>query len=260
MKLFKRIFKVSLSALVLLSILANLAFASEGNYSWYIKRNGNERPKIQKEQEIIYEYDGYFLDKKLSDSDTKRVIYLTFDLGYANESTYSILDTLRKEKIPAAFFILDNIILKNTEMVTKMVEDGHIICNHTKNHKNLCNAGDEEIAKNITDLEKLYQEKTGYTMAKYFRFPEGRYSENALRCIKNLGYKTIFWSFAYDDWDNNRQQSPDRAIKKVIDNTHNGAVLLFHPTSKTNADIFETLINKWREMGYTFGTLDELVE
>ena len=96
-------------------------------------------------------------------------------------------------------------------------------------------------------------------MSKYFRFPEGRYSENALKCVKSLGYKTIFWSFAYDDWDNSRQPDTKRAFKKIIDNTHNGAVFLFHPTSKTNAEIFPELIKEWRRMGYRFGTLDELV-
>ena len=95
-------------------------------------------------------------------------------------------------------------------------------------------------------------------MAKYFRFPEGSYSIEALKSVQKLGYKTIFWSFAYDDWDNNRQPDPNRAIKKVLDNTHNGAVMLFHPTSSTNAQILPVLIHRWREMGYTFGTLDQL--
>ena len=119
---------------------------------------------------------------------------------------------------------------------------------------------DEEIEENITALEKLYEEKTGFEMDKFFRFPEGRYSENALRCVNNLGYKTVFWSFAYDDWDNNRQMNEEKAIGKVLSNTHNGAVMLFHPTSKTNAAIFPRLISEWRKMGYGFGTLCDLVK
>jgi peptidoglycan-N-acetylmuramic acid deacetylase len=96
-------------------------------------------------------------------------------------------------------------------------------------------------------------------VAKYFRFPEGRYSEDALKTVYDLGYKSIFWSFAYADWDNNRQPDPEKAIKKVLENTHNGAVILLHPTSATNAEILPTLIKEWRAQGYTFGTLDDLV-
>ncbi len=241
------------------SLALNTSAAGEGS-SWYIKRNGNKRPEIQGEQEIIYKYDGYFIDKKLRDSDSQKILYLTFDLGYENGNTEKILNTLKEENIKAAFFVLDNIILKNTELVTRMAEEGHLICNHTKNHKNICKMTDAEIEKNLTDLERLYKEKTGYTMDKFFRFPEGRYSENALRCVKNMGYKTIFWSFAYDDWDNNRQMNEEKAINKILSNTHNGAVMLFHPTSKTNAAIFPSLIKAWRESGYSFGTLYDLVK
>ena len=95
-------------------------------------------------------------------------------------------------------------------------------------------------------------------MSKYFRFPEGRFSENALKSLQSLGYKTIFWSFAYADWDNNHQINADAAMKKILDNTHNGAIMLFHPTSRVNAEIFPKLIREWKNMGYTFGTLDDL--
>ena len=242
---------------LMFSVLTQTVFAST-TYSWYIKRNGNLQPIIQKEQKIIYEYDGYFIDKNLRDDSNNKVLYLTFDLGYENGNTEKILNVLKEENVPAAFFILDNIILKNIDLVTRISNEGHLICNHTKNHKNLCNATDDEIIRNLTALEKLYEEKTGKTMSKYFRFPEGKYSESALKCVQSIGYKTIFWSFAYDDWDNNRQPNTKKAIKKVLDNTHNGAVLLFHPTSKTNADIFPTLIREWRNMGYSFGTLDQI--
>ena len=134
------------------------------------------------------------------------------------------------------------------------------MCNHTKNHKNLSFASEEEIARNLKALEMIYEERCGRKMSKYFRFPEGRYTLQALKTVQSLGYKTIFWSFAYDDWDNGRQPDCDKAIKKVLDNTHDGAVMLFHPTSSTNAEIFPILIDSWRDMGYTFGTLDELTD
>ena len=258
MNFFKRLVTILAIALIVFSTLTSTVFASTG-YSWYIKRNGMKRPDIQKGQEIIYNYDGYFIDKKLSDNDDKRVIYLTFDAGYENGNIETILNVLNEEEVPAAFFVLDNIILKNTDLVTKIADSGHLICNHTKNHKDLCFASKEEITKNLTDLEKIYEEKTGYEMAKFFRFPEGRYSEHALACVKELGYKTVFWSFAYDDWDNNHQADCRKAMKKILENTHNGAVFLFHPTSSTNAKIFKALIQEWKAMGYSFGTLYELV-
>jgi len=260
MKSQKNIFKILLLFLLTFSILGSNVSASGKAYSWYVKRNGVFQPKIQKDQELIYNYDGYFIDRNLTDSDDKKVIYLTFDLGYENGNTERILDTLKQEDVRAAFFILDNIVLKNTDLVTRIADDGHLVCNHTKNHKNISSFNEEDIKKNLTDLEKIYEEKCGRQMSKYFRFPEGRYSEHALSCVQKLGYKSIFWSFAYDDWDNNRQPNPKKAIKKILGNTHNGAVMLFHPTSSTNADIFPTLIKEWKRMGYTFGTLDDLTK
>ena len=232
------------------------SFASE-ELHWYLKRcKGGVPPTFPAEASTIAEYDAYFIDKEATEE--RKVLYLTFDAGYENGNIEKILDTLKAEEVPAAFFLLDNIILKNTDLVLRMADEGHLVCNHTKNHKNLSSASSEEIKKNLTALEKIYEEKTGRKMAKYFRFPEGCYSIDSLKCIKELGYKTVFWSFAYDDWDNNRQMSGEKAIKKVLDNTHNGAVMLFHPTSSTNAEIFPTLIREWKAMGYNFGTLDEL--
>lgn len=258
MKSRKRYLKVILCAILCFSFLTTAANAKECAYSWYVKRNGNNQPVIQPEQKLIYKYNGYFIDKSLSDDNDEKVIYLTFDLGYENGNTARILETLKKEDVQAAFFILDNIVLKNSDLVTRIANEGHLVCNHTKNHKNLSFSDETEITKNLTDLEKLCEEKCGVQMSKYFRFPEGKYSEHAIKCVNNLGYKTIFWSFAYDDWDNNRQPNQKKALKKVLSNTHNGAVMLFHPTSKTNADIFPTLITEWKNAGYRFGTLDEL--
>ena len=140
----------------------------------------------------------------------------------------------------------------------RMISEGHTVCNHTKNHKDLTKLTEEEIKQDLLSLEKVYEEKTGDMLAKYFRFPEGKYDEKSLKTISCLGYKTIFWSFAYADWDNGNQPPVDSSIKKIIDNTPNGEVILLHPNSATNATILPTLIDKWREMGYKFGTLDEL--
>ena len=256
---FKRIISFLLFLSALISSLTFNIYADEGA-NWYVKRNGNKRPIFDESQLIVEKYNGYYIDKKLDDNSSDKVLYLTFDAGYENGNIEKILNTLKEEKVNAAFFLLDNIIIKNTDLVLRMKNEGHLVCNHTKNHKDLTKLNDSEIIKNVTDLEKIYEQKTGEQLSKYFRFPEGRYNENSLKCINSLGYKTIFWSFGYDDWDDSRQPSCDKAIKKILNNTHNGAVILLHPTSSTNAQILGTLIKAWREMGYRFGSLDELTE
>lgn len=224
---------------------------------WFLKKRQGDCPLFPKEAENLGQYNGYFIDKKAYENKEK-VLYLTFDAGYENGNVEKILDTLKEEKVPAAFFLLDNIILKNTDLVIRMVDEGHLVCNHTKNHRDLSFADTGRISTDLSALENIYKEKTGREMSKYFRFPEGKYSLDALKCVSELGYKTIFWSFAYDDWDNGRQMGGEKAKKKIIENTHCGAVILLHPTSKTNAEILPDLIKTWKSMGYTFGTLDEL--
>lgn len=252
---------ILLLVLILTTSLSLNAFGNESeSRSWYIKRNGNKRPLLDEEQKIIYKHNGYYIDEKLNDDSNEKRLYLTFDLGYSNENTLKIIDVLAKHNIPAAFFVLDNIILKNADLVTRMINNGHLICNHSKNHKNLSSASASMIKEDLISLEKLFNDNIGCEMSKYFRFPEGRYSPYSIKTVSELGYKTIFWSFAYEDWDNEKQMPPEKAFKKVIDNTHNGAVMLFHPTSKTNADIFERLIIQWKSMGYEFGTLDDLTK
>ena len=234
------------------------AYAHDDGHNWYIKRSGNMRPTISDEHMCIEKYDGYYIDKKLSDDSDDKKIYLTFDAGYENGNVEKTLDILKEEGICAAFFILDHIVLKNTDLVKRMINEGHTVCNHTKNHKDMTKCSDEEMRGNLSDLEKIYEEKTGCQMAKYFRFPEGRYSERTIKLASELGYKTIFWSLGYADWDNSRQPPAEIAMKLLLDNTHNGEVLLLHPTSETNVKILPELIKAWRDMGYEFGTLDEL--
>ena len=235
------------------------AFAKSEQLAWFIKRNGRETPVFSNASAIVDKYNGYYIDKTAAKNKDK-VLYLTFDAGYENGNIEQTLDVLKDEDVPAAFFILDNLILKNENLVKRMVDEGHLICNHTKNHRNLSSCSAEEIEKNLNDLEKIYEERIGRTLDKYFRFPEGKFSEKALKTVSSMGYRTIFWSFAYDDWDNARQPEPQKAIKKIISNTHDGAIILLHPTSKTNADILPELISTWRSMGYRFGTLTDLTK
>ena len=255
--------KISTVFIYIISVVCIFAFsirsfAVSKEYSWFCVRCGNKQPAVTKEEILINKYGAFCLDRGVNDASERKVIYITFDAGYENGNVERILNVLNNEGVTAAFFVLDNIILKNTDLVTRIADEGHLICNHTRNHKNICNFSKEEIIKNLNSLEDIYYEATGKKMAKFFRFPEGRYNEAALEVINEMGYRTVFWSFAYDDWDNKRQPNRERAISKVLNNTHNGAVFLFHPTSDVNADIFPTLIKEWKAMGYEFGALTDI--
>ena len=189
----------------------------------------------------------------------EKTLYLTFDAGYENGSTEKILDILKAQEVPAAFFLVGNYIEKNADLVRRMVEEGHIVANHTMHHYDMSKLSTkEDFSKELTDLEALYKEKTGQEMAKFYRPPQGIYSEENLKMAKELGYKTVFWSLAYVDWNNDSQPSREEALRKLLPRTHPGAVVLLHSTSRTNAEILEELIGKWKEEGYTFGTVEEL--
>lgn len=255
--------KLLLKAVCLLTVFSQISpysvFAKSEIYSWSTPRNGNKQPIFPKETALVEDYGGYYIDKSHGDDAEDKVLYLTFDAGYENGNVEKILDVMKEREVRGAFFLLDNFIIKSPDLVKRMKNEGHLICNHTKNHKNLTKCTDEEIKSDLFALEKICYDYTGITIDKYFRFPEGKYSIESLKCVNDLGYKTIFWSFGYEDWDNNKQPEENYAIKKILKNTHNGAVILLHPTSETNAKILPTLIDAWRAEGFRFGTLDELV-
>ena len=189
----------------------------------------------------------------------EKVLYLTFDAGYENGCTAQILDALKANDVPAAFFLVGNYIEKNPDLVKRMAREGHIVGNHTMHHFDMSKLSDKAaFSKELTDLENLYRDTVGAEMPKYYRPPQGIYSEENLRQAKELGYKTVFWSLAYVDWKNDSQPTKDEAFQKLLPRTHNGAVVLLHSTSKTNAEILNELIGKWKEQGYRFGTLEEL--
>ena len=189
----------------------------------------------------------------------EKVIYLTFDAGYENGCTGKILDVLKKHQVPAAFFLVGNYIEKNADLVRRMVAEGHIVGNHTMHHPDMSKLDTKEaFAKELTDLEALYRNITGEEMAKFYRPPQGVYSKDNLRYAKELGYQTVFWSLAYVDWQNDKQPTAEAAFSKLLPRIHNGAVVLLHSTSQTNADIMDELLTRWKEMGYRFESIDKL--
>lgn len=189
----------------------------------------------------------------------EKVLYLTFDAGYENGCTAKILDTLKEKQVPAAFFLVGNYIQRSPDLVRRMVAEGHTVGNHTMHHYDMSKLSDKAaFSKELTDLEALYKETVGQELPKYYRPPQGIYSEENLKMAQELGYQTVFWSLAYVDWNNDAQPTKEAAFSKLLPRTHNGAVVLLHSTSKTNAEILGELIDKWKAMGYRFGTLEEL--
>lgn len=187
------------------------------------------------------------------------VIYLTFDAGYENGCTEKILDVLKKQEVPAAFFLVGNYMERNADLVRRMVNEGHTVGNHTMHHPDMAAIGDSAAFRaELEGVEALYQETVGTELPKYYRPPRGIYSEENLKQAKELGYKTVFWSLAYVDWKNDDQPDPEAAVEKLNARIHPGAVVLLHSTSKTNAQILDRLLAGWKEMGYSFITLDEL--
>ena len=202
----------------------------------------------------LKQYDAVYLGDT-----SKKVIYLTFDAGYENGSTEKILDALKKHNVKAAFFLVGNYLEQNADLVRRMVSEGHIVGNHTMHHPDMSKITDPAaFQKELSDLETLFKQITGKEMPKYYRPPQGIYSEENLRMAKEMGYKTVFWSLAYVDWNNDAQPTAEQAYRKLLPRTHNGAVVLLHSTSKTNGEILDELLTKWKEMGYTFASVDAL--
>jgi len=189
----------------------------------------------------------------------EKVLYLTFDAGYENGYTDEILDVLNKHNVKAAFFLVGDYLERNGDLVRRMVEEGHIVGNHTASHPDMSKIADKTaFTKELQEVETLFQQVTGKDLPKFCRPPQGIYSQNNLEHAKQLGYKTVFWSLAYADWDNHKQPTRDYAFSKLMPRTHNGAVILLHATSQTNAQILDELLTTWKSQGYRFESIDKL--
>lgn len=222
-----------------------LGFSAEG-----------QPPTAKATAQELKQYDTYYIGDT-----SKKVIYLTFDAGYENGYTASILDALKKHNIHVTFFLVGNYVNTSPELVKRMLAEGHNVANHTYSHPNMSSISSmESFRKELESLEKAFEEATGQKMKKYYRPPQGKYSVNNLKMAKEMGYKTFFWSLAYVDWYNDKQPTKEYAFKKLLSRIHPGAIVLLHSTSKTNSEILDELLTKWEEMGYTFGSLDDLVK
>lgn len=265
----KKVFKITL-AIVFIAVLVGITFIftkedaiqvstttalSNEKIEWGVKREkDHKQPDLgSKNINLMKKYDGIAMGNS-----EKNIVYLTFDNGYEAGYTASILDTLKANDVKAAFFITAHYLNSQPDLVKRMVEEGHIVGNHTVNHHSMPSLTDEEIKKEIMDLHHSVLELTGYEM-KYMRPPKGEYSERTLSLSNSLGYTTVMWSLAYDDWDENKQGREEYGKTKILENIHPGAVILLHGTSKDNMNILDTCIKEIKNMGYEIKSIDEFV-
>ncbi len=227
--------------------------SAEGNWGLSFQGDGT-RPVGNATIEELAQYDAYYA----ADTDEK-IIYLTFDAGYENGNTPAILDALKKHNVSATFFVVGTYLESQPDLILRMKNEGHTVGNHTWHHPDMSQlASKDAFEKELKDVEDKYLEITGEEMTKFYRPPQGKYSELNLQMAKDLGYKTFFWSLAYVDWYENDQPTEEEAFDKLLTRIHPGAIVLLHSTSKTNAEILDELLTRWEEMGYTFGTLSDL--
>lgn len=235
------------------SIFTSSEGLSNKKIGWGIKRNDNhEQPDLgAQNKKVLEENNGICLGNS-----EKKNIYLTFDEGYEAGYTSNILSTLKENNVKATFFITAHYLNTQPELVKQMIDEGHIVGNHTVNHKSMPDLTDEKINSEIMDLHQAIYEKFGYEM-KYIRPPMGEFSERTLSITNSLGYKTVMWSFAYCDWDENKQPAEETAKNTILKNVHNGEIMLLHGNSKTNTNLLDTIIKEVKNMGYEFKSLDE---
>lgn len=226
---------------------------SNKKIGWGIKREtDHKQPDVgTTNKQILEKYDGICMGNS-----EEKYVYLTFDNGYEAGYTPKLLDILKENNVKAAFFITAHYLNTQPELVQRMINEGHIVGNHTVNHKSMPDLDDEKIKSEIMDLHKAVYEKFGYEM-KYMRPPMGEYSERTLEITRSLGYTTTMWSFAYDDWNEQKQGREEYGKTKVISNVHNGAIILLHANSVDNSNILDSCIKEIKNMGYEFKSLDE---
>lgn len=232
-----------------------VAAAADGNWGLSFQNEG-KAPVGNASSEYLAGFNAFYLAP--GDKEEKN-IYLTFDAGYENGVTEKLLDVLKEEAVPAVFFVVGNFIEENPQIIKRMEAEGHVVGNHTMHHPDMSAiAAEEDFRKEIEELETAYRNATGKEMKKYYRPPQGKYSESNLAQADKLGYTTVFWSLAYVDWLQDQQPSREEALNLLNKRIHPQAIVLLHSTSKTNGEILQELIRGWKDRGYSFHSIEEL--
>ncbi len=243
-------FGVILFSSLIFSNLSVLATDSTKIDWWIVRDKDHSTPRSNEQLAFnIQDYDAYYTGDV-----TQKTLYLTFDEGYENGQTSQILDALKRNNVPAIFFVTSPYIKSNPDLILRMLNEGHMVANHSKNHPSMPKYTDnpEVFKSELLDVEEQYKKITGKNIAKLFRPPMGHYSEDSLALTQSMGYQTLFWSFAYADFDIKNQPDHSKAQQLISDNLHNGAILLLHAVSQTNADILDSVIKNAQSQGYTF--------
>ena len=229
--------------------------ASASNTNWGLSFQENGKPPIGNASPAsLKQYNAYYIG-----ATDKKIIYLTFDAGFENGFTPTILDTLKKHNVKATFFVVGHYLQTSPDLVKRMISEGHTVGNHTYTHPDMSKISSmDSFKKEMVSVEDLYQQVTGKSMQKFYRPPQGKYSVSNLKQANELGYKTIFWSLAYVDWYQDKQPTKEQAFEKLLPRIHPGAIVLLHSTSKTNSIILDELLTKWQAAGYQFGKLTDL--
>ena len=248
----KLIAKMTLVFLIFFSLIP---VADASGYGWGYKKGDNgKRPEIGKYEDILDEYGAYYADKS-----NEKSIYLTFDNGYEEGYTPAILDVLKKEEVPALFFVTGHYVESEPKLVKRMVDEGHIIGNHSYHHPDFSVLTKDAMRKELEELEAKVAELTDQKELKYLRPPRGIFNQKTLEWSNELGYIHVFWSLAFKDWETQRQKGWEYAYNEVMKQIHPGAIILLHTVSKDNADALEALVKELKNSGYTFKSLDDLV-
>ena len=235
------------------TIETSVSVSNNKKIGWGIKRESDHKqPDLgSSNKKVLEDNNGIAMGNS-----EKKYIYLTFDEGYEAGYTEKILEVLKSNQVSATFFITAHYVNTQEELVKKMIDEGHIVGNHTVNHKSMPDLSEEEIKKEVMDLHQVISEKYNYEM-KYIRPPKGEFSERSIESTNRLGYKTVMWSFAYEDWNENKQPNEEKAKKMILDNLHNGEIMLLHGNSKTNTNVLDSVIKEAKSMEYKFRSLDE---
>lgn len=248
--------KLFIFFLVVLALCSTLFAGSLDNtkIDWWLVRNKEHKaPGFNTDLKFkLEDYGGVYL------GDTSRpVVYLTFDEGYENGYTSKILDALKEQDVKAMFFVTLPYVSANPDLIKRMADEGHLVCNHTNHHLSMPTLTGDETKFNdeLLTVAAEYKKITGKDMPPFFRPPMGHYSQKSLDMTKSLGYQTVFWSFAYCDWKPEAQPDPGKAKALMLEGLHNGAIYLLHAVSKTNAQVLGEFIKEARGMGYTFELL-----
>ncbi len=244
-----------------LPVIHDFTYASERNN---LKTNKISHSygvaKDNKPHEISVTSQQFFEDNNFNaltvDMNTDNQVYLTFDVGYDNGYTEMILDVLKEKNVKAAFFCTVDEMKSNPHAIARMINEGHIVGNHTENHPSMDELNTEEMIKEVLGFDNYIRTNFGYS-SPYFRFPKGEYSEKALDVLNSMGYMCVFWSLAYADWDINNQKGKEYALKTVTDRIHPGAVILLHAVSRDNAEALGDIIDNVRNSGYEFVNLEK---